>query len=266
MKKLLAVLMALTLVLTMGAMFVGCEPAENETEAPTETPTEGGAEKTVLKMGTNAYFQPYEYYDGDKIVGIDAEIAKAIADKLGMELEIVDMEFDSILTAVNEGSVDFGMAGMTITEDRLLEVDFSISYANGIQAIIVKNDSPITTVDDLYAEGASYKVGVQLGTTGDIYSTDDFGSERVTTYSNGNEAILALIGGSVDCVIIDNEPAKALVAANKGLKILETEYANEDYAICVKKGNRELLDQIDAAIMELTMDGTIEGIVAKYIK
>ena len=264
MKKLLAILMALTLVLTMGALFMGCDT--NGGDAGTEAPTEGGAEKTVLKMGTNAYFQPYEYYEGEKIVGIDAEIAEAIAKKLGMELEIVDMEFDSILTAVNEGSVDFGMAGMTVTEDRLLEVDFSISYANGIQAIIVKNDSPITCADDLYAEGASYKVGVQLGTTGDIYATDDFGDSRVTTYSNGNEAVLALIGGSVDCVIIDNEPAKALVAANAGLKILDTEYANEDYAICVKKGNTELLKKIDAAIKELTRDGTIDTIVARYIK
>ena len=272
MKKFLSVILALVMVLSLSALFVGCDSdtvGENETtagatDAGTTAPDE--TEKPVLKMGTNAYFQPYEFYEGEKIVGIDAEIAAAIAEKLGMTLEIVDMEFDSILTAVNEGSVDFGMAGMTITEDRLLEVDFSISYANGVQSIIVKNDSPITCADDLYAEGANYKVGVQLGTTGDIYSTDDFGSERVTTYSNGNEAILALIGGSVDCVIIDNEPAKALVAANEGLKILETEYANEDYAICVKKGNRELLDQIDAAIMELTMDGTIEGIVAKYIK
>ena len=263
MKKIFAVLMALVLVLSMGAMFVGCNnnATTNETEAPTEAPA-----KTVLKMGTNAYFQPYEYYEGDKIVGIDAEIAAAIAEKLGMELQIVDMEFDSILTAVNEGSVDFGMAGMTITEDRLLEVDFSISYANGVQAIIVKEGSAITCVDDLYAEGASYKVGVQLGTTGDIYATDDFGSNNVTTYSNGNEAVLALIGGSVDCVIIDNEPAKALVAANTGLTILETAYANEDYAICVKKGNTELLEKIDAAIKDLTKDGTIDAIVANYIK
>ena len=262
MKKLLAIMMALSLVLTMGAMFISCEPTEEPATEGATQPTE----KAVLKMGTNAYFQPYEYYEGDKIVGIDAEIATAIAEKLGMELEIVDMEFDSILTAVNEGSVDFGMAGMTITEDRLLEVDFSISYANGVQAIIVKEGSAITCADDLYAEGASYKVGVQLGTTGDIYATDDFGSENVTTYSKGNEAVMALIGGSVDCVIIDNEPAKALVAANAGLKILDTSYANEDYAICVKKGNTELLEKIDAAIKELTKDGTIDAIVANYIK
>ena len=278
MKKFLSVFMALAMILALTALFVACDNGETEgdttvaeTVAGTEAGTEAGTaapetEKSVLKMGTNAYFQPYEFYEGEKIVGIDAEIAAAIAEKLGMTLEIVDMEFDSILTAVNEGSVDFGMAGMTITEDRLLEVDFSISYANGVQSIIVKNDSPIATADDLSAEGATYKVGVQLGTTGDIYATDDFGSDRVTTYSNGNEAVLALLGGSVDCVIIDNEPAKALVAANEGLKILDTAYANEDYAICVKKGNSELLDKINAAIMELTEDGTIAGIVAKYIK
>ena len=274
MKKILSVLLAFVMVLSLGALFIACDKTSNTEETTTAADTTAAettgasveTEKPVLKMGTNAYFQPYEFYEGEKIVGIDAEIAAAIAEKLGMTLEIVDMEFDSILTAVNEGSVDFGMAGMTITEDRLLEVDFSISYANGVQAIIVPEGSAITSVDDLYAEGASYKVGVQLGTTGDIYATDDFGSENVTTFSNGNEAILALIGGSVDCVIIDNEPAKALVAANTGLKILETEYANEDYAICVKKGNSDLLAKIDAAIMELTEDGTIDAIVAKYIK
>ena len=278
MKKYLAVFMALVLALSCMVIFSSCgdNTGKTETEAPTDAATEAGTEagttapdegeKPVLKMGTNAYFQPYEFYEGEKIVGIDAEIAAAIAEELGMTLEIVDMEFDSILTAVNEGSVDFGMAGMTITDERRLEVDFSISYANGVQSIIVKNDSPITTADDLYADGASYKVGVQLGTTGDIYATDDFGKENVTTYSNGNEAVLALLGGSVDCVIIDNEPAKALVAANEGLKILDTAYANEDYAICVKKGNSELLAKIDDAIKALTKDGTIAAIVAKYIK
>lgn len=277
MKKIIAMLLALMLVMSGIAVFTACnntsdDPADETTGAPTteaptteEQTTEAPAPQ-VLKMATNAYFQPYEFYQDGKIVGIDAEIAAAIAEKLGMTLEIVDMEFDSIITAVNEGSVDFGMAGMTVTEDRLLEVDFSISYANGVQAIIVKNDSPITCVDDLYAEGANYKVGVQLGTTGDIYATGDFGSENVTTYSNGNEAVLALLGGSVDCVIIDNEPAKALVAANEGLKTLETAYANEDYAICVKKGNSELLAKIDQAIKDLTADGTIDAIIDKYIK
>lgn len=235
----------------------------NDTAADTE---ENTSADNVITMATNAYFPPYEFYEGETIVGIDAEIAAKIAEKLGMTLVIEDMDFNSITTAVQEGAVDFGMAGMTITEDRLLEVDFSISYANGVQVIIVAEDSPITCVDDLYAEGANYKVGVQLGTTGDTYSTDDFGAENVTQYATGNEAVLALIGKSVDCVIIDNEPAKAYVAANAGLKILDTSYADEDYAICVKKGNTDLLDKINAAIVELTSDGTIDAIVAKYIK
>ena len=149
-------------------------------------------------MGTNAYFRPYEFYEGTEIVGIDAEIAAAIAEKLGMELEIVDMDFNSILSAVNAGQVDFGMAGMTVREDRLLEVDFTQSYANGKQVVIVKEDSAITNVDDLFADGATYKAGVQKGTTGDIYATDDLGEGRVVQYANGNEAILALTGGAVD--------------------------------------------------------------------
>ncbi len=269
MKKIIAMLMALMLMISGIAVFTACD-GNDENKGSTESSTEGATTEApadqVLKMATNAYFQPYEYYEGDKIVGIDAEIAAAIAEKLGMKLEIEDMEFDSIITAVNAGKVDFGMAGMTITEDRLKEVDFSISYANGKQVIIVKEDSPITTADDLFEEGAAYKVGVQLGTTGDIYATGDFGSEKVSTYSNGTEAVMALNGGDVDCVIIDNEPAKALVAANAGLKILETEYTNEDYALCVKKGNTELLDKINKAIMDLTADGTIKAIIDKYIK
>lgn len=237
-----------------------------DTVADTAADTEGTTENDTIVMATNAYFPPYEYYEGENIIGIDAEIAAKIAEKLGKTLVIEDMEFNSITTAVNEGSVDFGMAGMTITEERLLEVDFSNSYANGVQVIIVKEGSPITTVDDLYADGAAYKVGVQLGTTGDTYSSDDFGADRVVQYVTGNEAVLALAGGSVDCVIIDNEPAKAYVEANDGLKILETTYADEDYAICVKKGNTGLLDAINAAIVELTADGTIDSIIAKYIK
>ncbi len=176
------------------------------------------------------------------------------------------MEFVSIISAVQADSVDFGMAGMTVNEDRLKEVDFSISYANGVQSIIVKEDSPITTVDDLFAEGAAYKVGVQLGTTGDIYSVDDFGEDLVTQYTTGNEAVVALLGGDIDCVIIDNEPAKAYVANNKGLKVLDTAYADEDYAICIKKGNTALKDAVDVALEELIADGTVDKIVSKYIK
>lgn len=273
MKKLLTMALALVLVLSCVTVFASCTGgSEKETTADTNAATDttqdtdAPAEKKVLKMATNAYFKPYEYYEGEKIIGIDAEIAQAIADKLGMTLEIVDMEFDTIITAVNAGSVDFGMAGMTVTPDRLKEVDFTVSYAKGVQAIIVKEDSAITSDDDLFAEGATWKVGVQQGTTGDTYATGDLGQDRVTQYNNANNAVLALLGGSVDCVIIDNEPAKALVAANAGLKILETPYTDEDYAICVKKGNTELLEQINNAIVELIGDGTVDSIIAKYIK
>jgi len=273
MKKILALMLAMMMIV---CCFAACaddnKGATNETTDPSTSETNDKEEvlTTVvegkLTMATNAYFQPYEYYEGDKIVGIDAEIAEKIAEKLGLELEIKDMAFDSIITAVTEGSVDMGLAGMTVTDERLESVDFSISYASGVQSIIVKEGSAITSVDDLYAEGAAQKVGVQLGTTGDIYCVDDFGADRVTQYTTGNEAVAALIGGAVDCVIIDNEPAKAFVAANEGLVILETSYADEDYAACIAKENDALLKAIDEAIYDLTEDGTIEAIIDKYIK
>lgn len=268
MKKFLALVLALAMA-TMSLALVSCneaEPENNEEVVENNETPEVPEEKPVIKMATNAYFQPYEYYEGDKIVGIDAEIAELIAEYLGMTLEIQDMEFDTIITAVKEGAVDFGMAGMTVTEDRLLEINFTNSYATGVQSVIVPVDSPITTVDDLFAEGATYKAGVQLGTTGDTYASGDLGADRVTQYNNGNNAVLALVGGSVDCVIIDNEPAKALVAANEGLKILDTSYADEDYAICVNKENTELLDKLNEAILALTENGKIAEVVAKYIK
>jgi polar amino acid transport system substrate-binding protein len=170
--------------------------------------------KPELVMATNAYFPPYEYYDNDQIVGIDAEMAAAIADQLGMKLVIKDTEFGSIIGGVQTGKYDIGMAGMTVTEDRLASVNFSDTYATGIQSVIVTEGSKITTLDDLYADGATYKVGVQQDTTGDIYSSDDFGEDRVVRYKSGNEAVQALITGKVDCVIIDNEPAKSYVATN----------------------------------------------------
>ncbi len=266
MKKIIAILLC---VFMLVGCFAGCtqDTAEKDDGKKTESKVEiVTATKGKLIMATNAYFAPYEYYEGEKIVGIDVEIAEAIAKKLGLELEIKDMNFDTIITAVNAGDADIGVAGMTVTEDRLKEVDFSISYANGVQSIIVKEGSPIKTADDLFADGANYKVGVQLGTTGDQYCTGDLGKDRVTQYINGNEAIIALKGGDVDCVVIDNQPAKSFIANNKGLSILETAYADEDYAIAIKKNNKALRDAIDNAIKELTKDGTIDAILAKYIK
>jgi len=255
MKKLLVVLLALCLIFA----FAACAADEDNTD---DTTTD---EAAVLVMGTNAAFPPYEYYQENQIVGIDAEIAAAIADKLGMKLQIMDMEFGSIIAAVQTGKADIGMAAMTVTEDRLESVNFTTSYATGVQVIIVAADSPITSLDDLYAEGADYQIAVQQDTTGDIYATDDFGDDRVQRYNKGADAVLALTSGRADCVIIDNEPAKSFVAANEGLVILDTEYAVEDYAICVAKDNTALLEQINTALAELIDDGTVQTIVDKYI-
>ena len=215
----------------------------------------------VLTMATNAYFPPYEYYDGEEVVGIDVDIAQAIADKLGLELKVEDMEFNSIITAVQNGKADMGLAGMTVTEDRKKSVNFSDSYATGIQVVIVKEDSDITSVDDLNGK----KIGVQLATTGDIYSKDDFGEENVEEYNAGADAVLALTQGKVDAVIIDNEPAKSFVEANEGLKILDTEYVAEDYAASLNKDNTELLEAVNGALAELKEDGTLQEIIDKYI-
>jgi polar amino acid transport system substrate-binding protein len=216
----------------------------------------------VLTMGTNAQFPPYEFYDGDQIVGIDAEIAQAIADKLGLKLEITDMDFGSIITSVQAGKVDVGIAGMTVNEERLQNVNFSTSYATGVQAIIVKEDSDIASPDDL----AGKLIGVQENTTGHIYCEDDFGTENVIAYTNGATAVQALAQGKVDCVVIDNEPAKNFVSTNEGLKILNTEYVTEDYAIAISKDNEELLNAVDGALKELIADGTVQTILDKYIK
>ena len=280
MKKILAI--ALSLILVLG-LFAACGNSDNknsesdpavtdpiETDPIVDDPTDEGAAAFTtitpgkLTMATNAFFEPYEYYEGDKIVGIDAEIAEAIANKLGLELVIDNMEFNSIITAVATGAADFGLAGLTVTDERKLEVDFSTSYAKGVQVIIVKEGSAIASYDDLAAEGATYKIGVQLGTTGNIYASEEFG-ERVTPYNNGNEAVLALQAGDVDCVIIDNEPAKSLVAANEGLTILESTYADEDYAACFALENDALREAVNQAIEELILDGTIDQIIEKYI-
>ena len=235
-------------------------------QQPAEAPAEDGL-KTVesgkLIMATSADFPPYEYYDGDKVVGIDAEIAQAVADKLGLELVIEDTKFDSIIVGVQSGKYDIGCAGMTVTEERLQSVNFTTTYATGIQSVIVPEGSEITDVDTLL--DGDYIVGVQIGTTGDIYMTDDVGEDRIDRYQKGTDAIVALTSGKVDAVVIDNEPAKAFVAANDGLVILDTAYAEEEYAMCLSKDNEELLNAVNGALDELKKDGTLDAIVAKYI-
>lgn len=262
MKKFVKVLCVM-LAVAMMATFASCGDKKNEenTEA-TKAETVSTVKEGVLTMGTNAYFEPYEFYKDNEIVGIDAEIAQAIAEKLGLKLEIQDMEFDSIITSVEQGGIDIGMAGMTVTPERKESVDFSSSYATGIQSVIVTEDSDIKTIDDIKGN----KIGVQLGTTGDTYATDDYGKENVVEYAKGNDAVVALKGGDVQCVIIDNAPAKAYVAANEGLKILDTDYAVEEYAIAIKKGNSDLTKKINDALEELIADGTVDKIVSSYIK
>ena len=215
-----------------------------------------------LTMATNATFPPYEMTtDSGDIEGIDVDTAKAIAEKLGLELHIDDMDFDAALLSVQQGKADIAMAGITVTDERKAVMAFSDSYATGIQSIIVPEGSDIASPDDL----AGKKIGTQRGTTGYIYCTDDFGEDSVVAYDNGLTAVQALNNGQVDAVVIDNAPAKEYVAANPGLKVLETSYAEEDYAIGMNKDNTALVEAVNAALEDLKADGTLQSIVDKYI-
>ncbi|MFI3172388.1 MAG: ABC transporter substrate-binding protein [Eubacteriales bacterium] len=259
MKKSKLVMLALAGILAMS--LTACGGASDDGELST-------AVAGQLTMATNAQFPPYEYYEGESIIGIDAEIAEAIAEKLGLELVIEDMEFDSIITAVKGGKADIGLAGMTVTAEREEEVNFTESYATGVQVVIVTEDSAITSVDDLFADGANNVVGVQRNTTGDIYASgdiEDAGLGTMDRYSKGADAVQALTTGKVDCVIIDNEPAKAFVEAVDGIKILETEYVTENYAAAMSKDNEALYTAVNEALQELIEDGTVQEIVDKYI-
>ena len=238
------------------------------------TSTENPSKTEKLVMATNASFPPYEYVDDSgAFAGIDVEIAGLIAEKLGLTLEIQDVEFGSIIGGVQAGKFDIGMAGMTVTDERLQSVNFSTSYATGIQSIIVPEGSEIKSFDDFFnADGTvkNIKVGVQQDTTGDIYLSDTVenggvGSDHVIQYKTGNDAVQALVTGKIDAVVIDNEPAKSYVASNEGLVILDTAYTEENYAICVAKENTDLLESINDALAQLTADGTIDAIIEKYI-
>mgnify|MGYP000307235101 CR=1 FL=1 len=237
------------------------EAASSEAASETETAELSTVEPGKLIMSTNAAFPPYEMTtDSGEFEGIDIETAQAIADKLGLELQIDDMDFDAALLAVQQGKADMVMAGVTVTDERQNVMDFTDSYATGIQSIIVKEDSDIASVDDL----AGKKIGTQRGTTGYLYCSDDFGDENVVAYDNGLTAVQMLNNGQVDCVVIDNAPAKEFIAANPGLKVLDTSYAEEDYAIGMAKGSA-LEDAVNKALEELKADGTLQAIVDKYI-
>ena len=269
---------ALSVAAMMAAVsLAGCSSKPAETAAPaTEAATEAASEaaeteaaeteaaaesKGTLVMATNAEFPPYEFHDGGEIVGIDVEIAAAIAKEMGMDFEVEDIAFDSIIPEVQSGKADFGAAGMTVTEDRKQSVDFSDTYATATQVIIVKEDNTeIGTPDDLVGK----TIGVQLGTTGDIYASD-IEDATIEQYNKGFEAVQALTQNKIDAVIIDGEPAKVFVSENEGLKILDEAFTTEEYAICVKKGNTELLEGINTAIANLKESGELQEIVDKYI-
>ncbi|MEI3140186.1 MAG: transporter substrate-binding domain-containing protein [Lawsonibacter sp.] len=278
MKKILAMAMAVVMALGLSACGGSNSAASSSAAGSVSGSASGSASNgdaaftTVtpgkLTMSTNASFPPYEMVaDDGSFEGIDIEVAGAIAEKLGLELQVDDMGFDAALQAAQTGKSDMVMAGVTITEERQAVMDFSNSYANGVQVVIVKEDSPIQTVDDL---ANANMIGCQMGTTGYIYCSDTvenggFGEDHVTPYDDGAAAVQALMNGQVDAVVIDNMPAQSYVAANPGLKILDGEFTNEDYAIGVAKGNTALLDAINGALEELTADGTIQSIVDKYI-
>ena len=252
MKKLLSVL--LVLVLAIG-LLAGCSSEKAMT-----------IEKGKLIMSTNAEFPPYESTDDNgNFIGIDIEIAQAIADKLGLELVIENMEFTAALEAAQKGKSDMVMAGVTVNEDRLLVMDFSNTYATGVQMVIVKEGSDVT-MDNL----GDKMIGTQLGTTGYIFASDTpenggYGEDHVIGYDNGITAVQALMNGQIDAVIIDNAPAQAFVDANPGLTLLEGEWAVEDYAIGFAKGNTELQKAVNDALAELIADGTVQKIIDKYI-
>lgn len=272
-KKVVSVMLcaAMTAAVLAGCGSSSAETVSEDTSAASEETEDAAAEETAeadteesaggtLVMGTNAEFPPYEYYEGQEVVGIDAEMAAAVAEKLGMELKIEDMAFDSLIPALSSGKVDIVAAGMTVTEDRLASVNFSDTYATGIQAIIVTEDSDIASADDLVGK----TIGVQQGTTGDLYATDVEGA-TIERYAKGMEAVQSLSQGKIDAVIIDDEPANVFVSEVEGLKILDEAFATEDYAVAVAKDNEELLEQVNTALAELKEDGTLQAIVDKYI-
>ena len=242
------------------ACLTACGGSQGASSAPAAAPAEAAK---VLKVATNVAFPPYEFYDNEQAVGIDIEIIQAICDKLGYTMELSDMEFGSIITAVAAGKVDVGFGAITITEERAKSVHFTTSYATGIQSIIVTEDSPITGADDLYADGI--KIGVQQDTTGDIYATGDFGEDHIARFNKGADAVQALLTGKCNAVIIDNSPAETFVAQNAGLKILPTVYAEEAYGFELSYDNEELYNAVNGALEELLADGTVQSIIDTYI-
>lgn len=264
MKKIFSSILAALFACAICTILTSCAPAEGK-----------------LKMATSADFPPYEFLDENKnIVGIDIEIAQAVAEKIGYELVVENVPFKYIVDDVSEGKYDIGISALTVDDERKEKVSFSDTYAKGVQVIIVKDDCPYSKLEEFYASfddldnPVSIKAGVRIGveedTTGDSYASADtrdwgFGEDNVKRYKTGEEAVKALINGDITAVIIDNGPAEEFVKENTGLHILETAYVDEDYAICVSKNNLDLLGKINNALAELRKDGSIDRIIERYI-
>lgn len=266
MKKFLKGIVASTVIMAM-ALAVGCTAKPTEPTEPTDPavadetaeasePATGG----TLLMATNAEFPPYEYYEGQDVVGIDAEIAAAIAKELGMTLEIEDMAFDAIIPSLTAGKAQIALAGMTVTPERQENVDFSDTYVKASQAIIVRADNTdITNADSLNGK----TIGVQLGTTGDLFATEV--TDKMERYNKGFEAVQSLKQSKIDAVVIDDQVAKALAEGNDDVKVLAEPFTTEEYAIAIKKGNTELLEKVNGALATLKENGELQKIVDKYI-
>ena len=265
MKKFLSLILSMFMILGLVACGSQSSNATNTTNAPTteNATTETTAVKKKLVMCTNAEFPPYEYHDGSNIIGIDVDIINAIAKMKGFDVEIMDIAFDATIPSVMSGKADFAMSGMTVTEDRKQNVDFTHTYQTAIQSVIVSPNSDIKTIDDMKGK----MIGVIEGYTGDLYATEDFGEEHILRYHKNTDGFQGLKSGKIDAFVIDDQVAKALVAEDGGeYKILDSAYALEEYAIAVKKGNTEILDMLNEGIDELKANGELQKIIDKYIE
>ena len=213
-----------------------------------------------LVMVTEAGFAPYEYYENGEVVGVDVDIAREIAKYLGKTLVVKDIAFDSIINEVKTGKADFGAAGISYSDDRAKNVDFSINYAISKQVVIVNNNSSITNVNGI----SNKKIAVQLGSIADTFVTEKYKNANVVRQKKYLAAIEDLKTGKVDCVVMDELPAKEIVSKNEGIKILDGSLTNDSYGMVVKKGNKELLDAINIVLQKLKDEGKIDEFIIKH--
>ncbi len=272
MKKMYKILGLMLLLAVTGCTLAACGGGSASSSNGESSSSSDSAVEKIKAAGkivwvTNAEFEPFEFKQGNDVVGIDADIAQAIADDLGVELEISDIAFESTIPALTSGKADFCAAGMTVTDERKKNVDFSTTYYDATQALIVPTGSEITKVEDL--DGKT--VGVQTGTTGDTFCTDADGAnsfkiKEIKRYNKGMDAVSDLLTGRVDAVVIDDFPATKLVDKNSAkIQKLDTPVANEgeQYAIAVNKGS-DLLDEINKVLADLDSSGKMEEIANKY--